>query len=112
MQGARRRPWGTRQPCNGRRAPLPLPTFGPGRFPLMRRCRSYGSLPNWSAPLPEGNLPRSRPPNTQTGLPVWILETISMDIRCRQIGSFDMEFKAIVDVKAREAADCAVVGIL
>ena len=44
------------KPCNAADAPLLANPSGPGRFPLMRRCRLLiGSLPNCvGSALPEG----------------------------------------------------------
>src|SRR6267143_1287580 len=51
------------KPCNAADAPLLANPSGPGRFPLMRRCRLLiGPYPTSSAPpCLRGNLPRSRP---------------------------------------------------
>ena len=71
MQGARRRPWwSTGKPCNAADAPLLANPSGPGRFPLMRRCRLLiGYLPNLvGSALPEGKSAAvAATRNTQTG---------------------------------------------
>ena len=60
----------TDQPCNAADAPLPANPQGPGRFPLMRRCRLLiGSRPNYvGSALPEGKSAAVAATwNTQTG---------------------------------------------
>src|SRR5882757_4532112 len=58
------------KPCNAADAPLLANPSGPGRFPLMRRCRLLiGSLPNLvGSALPEGKSAAvAATRNTQTG---------------------------------------------
>src|SRR5713226_1307383 len=58
------------QPCNAADAPLLANPSGPGRFPLMRRCRLLiGYLPNLvGSALPEGKSAAvAATRNTQTG---------------------------------------------
>src|SRR5882724_7306608 len=60
----------TGKPCNAADAPLLANPSGPGRFPLMRRCRLLiGSLPNGvGSALPEGKSAAvAATGNTQTG---------------------------------------------
>src|SRR6266404_2306535 len=60
----------TGKPCNAADAPLPANPSGPGRFPLMRRCRLLiGYLPNLvGSALPEGKSAAvAATRNTQTG---------------------------------------------
>src|SRR5260370_39575631 len=60
----------TGKPCNAADAPLLANPSGPGRFPLMRRCRLLiGSLPNLvGSALPEGKSAAvAATGNTQTG---------------------------------------------
>src|SRR5882724_6539706 len=60
----------TGKPCNAADAPLLANPSGPGRFPLMRRCRLLiGSLPNCvGSALPEGKSAAvAATRNTQTG---------------------------------------------
>src|SRR4029077_3624016 len=60
----------TGKPCNAADAPLLANPSGPGRFPLMRRCRLLiGSLPNGvGSALPEGKSAAvAATRNTQTG---------------------------------------------
>src|ERR1700721_941603 len=58
------------KPCNDADAPLLANPSGPGRFPLMRRCRLLiGCLPNFvGSALPEGKSAAvAATCNTQTG---------------------------------------------
>ncbi|HWS65017.1 MAG TPA: hypothetical protein VN325_19840, partial [Steroidobacteraceae bacterium] len=60
----------TGKPCNAADAPLPANPSGPGRFPLMRRCRLLiGYLPNLvGSALPEGKSAAvAATQNTQAG---------------------------------------------
>src|SRR5258708_17193649 len=60
----------TGKPCNAADAPLLANPSGPGRFPLMRRCRLLiGYLPNLvGSALPEGKSAAvAATGNTQTG---------------------------------------------
>src|SRR6202051_1527296 len=60
----------TAKPCNAADAPLLANPSGPGRFPLMRRCRLLiGCIPNCvGSALPEGKSAAvAATRNTQTG---------------------------------------------